>query len=375
MPQVQCGFAADPGAQDVLSPTWSGSRSSSHHTAVSLFAGCGGLDLGFAGGFRYLGQRYEPLPFDIVAAIDNSEDAIKTYRLNLGHHARVADLTTLDVNDIARADVLLGGFPCQDFSSSGPKSGLAGKRGQLYTVLVDYMSAHQPKVVIGENVPHLSRLEGGIYLKTILADLEAVGYKFEVWDLYGPDYGLPQSRRRLFLVGIRNDLDGFPSKPRPTHAAGHVSVDAAICDLETVGDESVPNQSQFYVATRATAGGGQGDHTNQRGTVAYCIRANARGRIQFHYSLPRRLTVRECARLQAFPDSFVFPFSTQRNLTLIGNAVPPLLGFWVGSSIREFLEMTTARQSDADDAAKNNLVPPLYSRTSREQLKLFDRAN
>ena len=79
--------------------------------------------------------------------------------------------------------------------------------------------------------------------------------------------------------------------------------------------------------------------------MAYCIRANARGRIQFHYKLPRRLTVRECARLQSFPDEFVFPFSTQRNLTLIGNAVPPILGYHVATSIRDFLDAKSKNAS------------------------------
>jgi DNA (cytosine-5)-methyltransferase 1 len=107
--------------------------------------------------------------------------------------------------------------------------------------------------------------------------------------------------------------------------------------LETISDEAVTNQSQYFVASRASCGGGQGDHTNEANTVAYCIRANSRGRIQFHYALERRLTVRECARLQSFPDQFVFPFTTQRNLTLIGNAVPPILGYRVAVSVENFM--------------------------------------
>jgi DNA (cytosine-5)-methyltransferase 1 len=247
--------------------------------------------------------------------------------------------------DMPQADVLTGGFPCQDFSSSGPKVGLAGKRGRLYEVLVDYMRTHRPKVVVGENVPHLARLAKGQMLETILDDLEAEGYNFQVWELYGPDYGLPQSRRRLILMGVRNDLPGFPQLPRPTHATKPITVDLALADLEEVADESIPNQSQYFIASRATAGGGQGDHSNVRGKVAYCIRANARGRIQFHYELDRRLTVRECARLQSFPDEFVFPFSTQRNLTLIGNAVPPILGHAVAKSVAEYLASLSSVQT------------------------------
>ena len=97
------------------------------------------------------------------------------------------------------------------------------------------------------------------------------------------------------------------------------------------------NQSQYFVASKATSGGGQGDTVNEPNKVALCIRANSRGRIQFHYKLPRRLTVRECARVQTFPDEFVFPFTTQRNLTLIGNAVPPILAHAVAKSIARFI--------------------------------------
>ena len=108
-------------------------------------------------------------------------------------------------------------------------------------------------------------------------------------------------------------------------------------DLEQIVDETVANQSQYFVSSRATSGGGQGDNVNDPDKVAYCIRANARGRIQFHYRLDRRLTVRECARVQTFPDAFVFPFTTQRNLTLIGNAVPPILAHAVAQSVCNFI--------------------------------------
>jgi len=343
MPEFQQGFRGNDLTTPYRNPSLSdGGSIDSSYKVVSLFAGCGGLDLGVLGGFRYGGSTYDALPFEVLHASDNLADAVQAYRLNIAEHAVLQDLTQVGAAELPSADVLMGGFPCQDFSSSGPKLGFAGKRGQLYRVLVEYMETHQPSVVIGENVPHLARLSDGIYLETILREFEETGYSFDVWELYGPDYGLSQSRRRLILMGVRNDIPGFPMMPRQTHLGRHVPIDEALADLEDVADESVPNQSQFFVSTRAKAGGGQGDHTNRKGTVAYCIRANARGRIQFHYELDRRLTVRECARLQSFPDEFVFPFSTQRNLTLIGNAVPPILGHAVGRVVADFLQNTRA---------------------------------
>jgi DNA (cytosine-5)-methyltransferase 1 len=199
------------------------------------------------------------------------------------------------------------------------------------------MKARRPEVVVGENVPHLRGLRQGRYLEAILTDFEGCGYDFEVWDINCPDYGLSQSRRRLFLVGRRRGLGGFPERPRPTYAGAHRPIELAIGDLEPVKDESVTNQSQYFVATRATSGGGQGDHTNRRGALAYCIRANAKARIQFHYGLDRRLTVRECARLQSFPDEFVFPFAAMTNMEHIGNAVPPIVGHHVATAVAQYL--------------------------------------
>jgi DNA (cytosine-5)-methyltransferase 1 len=369
-PVYECGFKDHAETQAYISPNWSNPRPSEDHAVVSLFAGCGGLDLGLVGGFEFLDQRRDPLPFRIIKAVDYLDDAVATYRLNLGAEIERGDLRRLDVASLPPAPVLTGGFPCQDFSSSGTKRGFDGSRGRLYQVLTDYMAAHRPKVVLGENVPHLARLRGGHYLRTIIAEFEAQGYRFDVWDLYAPDYGLPQSRRRLFIVGVRDDLPGFPERPAPTHAHAHVPIKRALADLEPITGEAVTNQSQYFVATKASSGGGQGDHTNDPDKVAYCIRANARGRIQFHHHLPRRLTVRECARLQSFPDQFVFPFSTQRNMTLIGNAVPPLLGHVVGQALAAYLDRTEDAFGDATEEARRET--PRYPALARAaQLPLF----
>ena len=239
---------------------------------------------------------------------------------------------------LPKARVLLGGFPCQDFSSCGPKTGFDGKRGRLYEVMVRYMQLHQPEIVIGENVPHLERMEEGVVLKTILRDFEACGYRFKLWRICCPDFGLPQSRTRLFLVGVRSDITGHPEPPELPLFSNQRTINEAIGDLMDVVDETVPNQSQYFVATKATAGAGQGDQKCEFGSIAYTVRANAKGRIQYHYGLDRRMTVRECARLQSFPDDFVFPHATGPNLMQIGNAVPPMIGHLVGQSIARFIE-------------------------------------
>jgi DNA (cytosine-5)-methyltransferase 1 len=360
MPVFKHGFRDAPSTRSYRNTWVNGAAPPKAIDVISFFSGCGGMDLGFLGGFEYGGQLYPALPFRIAGAFDFDQRAIETYRLNLGTHGQIADLTKVNSAELPACRLLIGGFPCQDFSSSGSKSGFAGSRGMLYRVLVDYMMAHQPEIVVAENVPHLKRLSDGKYLETILREFEDCGYNFDVWELHCPDYGLSQSRRRLFIVGVRKDIAGFPLRPHPSHAHKYRPIEDAIQDLVAVTDETVTNQSQYFVATKATAGGGQGDHTNRRGELAYCIRANAKARIQFHYELERRLTVRECARLQSFPDEFVFPFAAMSNMLQIGNAVPPIVGYQVASSIAEFFAALDAGQ-----------VVSARPRRARQQRDLF----
>lgn len=338
MPKYEFGMRANPKNVDILHPNMRNEQMVGGYSLLSMFCGCGGLDLGFLGGFRYLNNEYKALPFNIIKAIDFDEKAIQTYKLNISDHAEVGDLTEIDPSSLPKARVLLGGFPCQDFSSSGPKLGFAGERGLLYLSMIAYMRLHKPDIVIGENVPHLASLHEGKYLKKIIQDIKSSGYNPTVWNLFAPDYGLSQSRRRLIIVAVRSDLGFPPDPPFPTVSGHYLPIETAIGDLEKIVDESVVNQSQYFVATKASSGGGQGDHTNQKGQLAYCIRANAKARIQFHYSLERRLTVRECARLQSFPDDFVFPFAAMTNMTQIGNAVPPILGHTIATTIKNYLE-------------------------------------
>lgn len=337
MPRYQFGFRENPSTAGYRHPQVSGRAAAGGETpVVSLFAGCGGLDLGLLGGFVYRSELYPALPFRILAAYDNDARAVETYRLNISPEVSEVDLTAVDMARLPRADLLLGGFPCQDFSSSGPKLGLNGSRGRLYRVMVDYMVTHQPGVVVAENVPHLARMGRGAMLREVLHEFEGAGYDFSVWNLYCPDYGLPQNRSRLFLVGVRRDLPGQPAPPTPPPLGHHRTIEWAIDDLVDVTDESVPNQSQYFVATKATAGAGQGDQTNIRGAVAYCVRANPKARVHFHHGLERRLTVRECARLQSFPDEYVFPHAAGSNIMQIGNAVPPIVAHHVGRALADY---------------------------------------
>ena len=309
------------------------------YSIISYFCGCGGLDLGFRGNFSYKGVFYKKQPFKILNAYDFDEACVETYNNYFGEkQASKLDLSDADPRTISKAEILVGGFPCQEFSSCGPLGGLDSERGKLYKSLIKYMEEHKPKVVVGENVINLQRMEKGKVLSAIVDDMESPGYKVEVWKLHAPDYGVPQRRTRLFFICVRNDLEGVPTIPKAKFEEKHRTVEWAIGDLIDKDGRDIPNQDEYFVASRAKKGNGQGDESSNKDKPAYTIRANPKSRVQFHYSLDRRLTVRECARLQTFPDDFMFNHAKTRSISQIGNAVPPILAYAVASSVAKYMK-------------------------------------
>lgn len=304
---------------------------------VSFFAGCGGLDLGFRGDFTYQSHTYSRLPFNLIKAYDFDASCKSTYENNVGPHFETVDLSKADVSCMPSCDVLIGGFPCQEFSICGPKGGSASKRGALFRAMSRYAAAKKPLLVVAENVAHLPRLNNGKDLESIYRSFRKAGYRHAIWKVFAPDYGVPQARDRVILIFTRKDLSANPIMPIEKYSGRHRSVEWAIGDLVQIEDESVPNQSQYFRARLAKSGNGQGDEISPRNAPGYTVRANAKSRVQFHYELPRRLTVRECARLQTFPDDFIFPHAATTNVRQIGNAVPPVLAHAVAQSIAEFL--------------------------------------
>ena len=239
-------------------------KEKAHYSVVSYFCGCGGLDLGFRGGFKYHNEEYPELPFDILEAYDNEPRCIETYNDYFGSgHAFVKDLAAVNPAEVAKADILIGGFPCQEFSSCGPLGGLESERGRLYQTLIAYMSMHKPKIVVGENVINLERMEKGEVLKRIKSDLAATGYVVKVWKMFAPDFGVPQRRTRLIIMCVRNDIFdiyGFPNEPEAHFKDNHRSIEWAIGDLVNITDNSVvPNQGDYFAASKAKKGNGQVD--------------------------------------------------------------------------------------------------------------------
>jgi DNA (cytosine-5)-methyltransferase 1 len=289
------------------------------------------MDLGFKGGFTFLGKTYTPHNFDIIWANEINAAACATYRKNIGNHIIEGDIRQT-INQLpAKADVVIGGFPCQDISVNGKMEGIKGKRSCLYTSIVEAVRKIQPKVFVAENVGGLLLKTNANSLKQILADFNSLGYNV-TYNLYqAADYGVPQTRERVFIVGTKKGLPEF-APPQPI-CKKYVTVKEAIGDLET----QKTNEAFNHIWSLANKSTEQGNRKMVADRPGYTIRAECHGNIQFHYLLPRRISMREAARIQSFPDTFIFEAKLRETERQIGNAVPPVLAWHVAQSVQSVI--------------------------------------
>jgi len=296
-------------------------------TLISLFSGCGGMDMGFRGGFDFLGRHYAKNGIDIIWANEIDKDACITYRQNLG------DIVEGDIYEVIGqlpkyADIVIGGFPCQDISINGKMAGISGKRSSLYSAIVETVEKVQPKIFVVENVGGLMLRKHDESRRKILADFSALGYKIHYQVYHAEDYGVPQTRERVFIVGTCEDMPAY-IPPQETTLFKPLTAREAMEDLE-----DYPRDKAFsHIWSEAKASKDQGNRKLIADRPGYTIRAECHGNIQFHYSLARRISMREAARLQSFPDSFVFPAGLRATERQIGNAVPPVLAWHVAQSV------------------------------------------
>lgn len=340
--------------------------SASEWRAVSLFSGGGGLDLGF-----------KQAGFDILWAIDNNPDAVATYKHNIGGHIVCADITKIDTNDIPDCDIVIGGPPCQSFSLAGNRH-TDDARGRLVWAYLDIIRAKRPALFLFENVQGLLSARNGNKAKIIdllISEFGKLGYQVSYKLINAADYGVPQLRKRVIIVGSLHDVVDFPM---PTHNADgtgglrkYVSVDEAIGDLPMPTDDSPidhtpPTMSQLdkYIVSHVKPGGNyrdipsdvgsarirrlqrDGGHTTCYGRMlpdkpsytinTYFNRPNVGCNI--HYGQDRLITVREALRLQTFPDDYVIVSRSKQGKNLIvGNAVPPRLACALAENLKKHL--------------------------------------
>ncbi len=303
-------------------------------TAVSLFCGAGGLDLGFdRAGFR------------TVWANDFNEDACKTHQNWSKAKVICGDISKIDVCSIPESDIILGGFPCQGFSLSGPRK-IDDSRNTLYKHYVKIVAARQPKIFVGENVKGLLTMGDGRIIEAITEDFSECGYHVFYKLVNAKDFGVPQDRERVIICGFRKDLcvQGFELKIPKT---GHMTMREALANLPEVREEEIcraPYSSRYMSRNRK----------RNWDQVSYTIPAMAK-QVTLYPGSPdmekvdkdiwkfgeggttRRLSWREAAAIQTFPRELYFYGDITSKYKQIGNAVPVKLAEYIALQLREIL--------------------------------------
>jgi DNA (cytosine-5)-methyltransferase 1 len=292
------------------------------------------MDLGFQGGFVSLGQYYEKHPFNIIWANEINDAACRTYKKNIGKHIRQGDVWSLLDDLPEQADILIGGFPCQDISVNGKGAGVAGKRSGLYRAMVEAIARTKPKIFVAENVKGLLMKHNADSLRQVLTDFKSLGYDISYQLYHAADYGVAQSRERVIIVGTRPGVKPF-NAPTATHKIeDHITAREALHDLANLPEDGSVN----HIWSKAARSSEQGDRKLLPNRPGYTIRAECHGNIQYHYELPRRISMREAARIQSFPDDFIFDSKLRETERQIGNAVPPVLAWHIANAALKSLK-------------------------------------
>lgn len=334
---------------------------------ASFFAGAGGLDLGF-----------EQAGFDVIWANEYDKEIWETYEKNHLHtQLDRRSITKVLEQDVPDCDGIIGGPPCQSWSEAGALRGIKDKRGQLFFDFIRILRAKQPKFFLAENVSGMLSSRHAIALENIKEMFREAGYRLSFKLLNAADYNVPQDRKRVFFIGIRNDLDfefKFPAIVFPKiplkKAIGDLK-EGALPALET----NKTNGEHCKIANHEYMIGGFSTMYMSRNRVrsweeqSFTIQAGGRHapihpqvpKMQFveknkrifvpsKEKLYRRLSVRECARIQTFPDDFIFYYiKVAAGYKMIGNAVPVNLAAFLAKSIKvqieQHIKITSAKQS------------------------------
>ncbi len=347
---------------------------------LSLFSGCGGLDLGFelAGLKAVMGEEVmeasfkdkkifdeniENNVFNTIYVNDIFDEARETYANNAGKYIYMDKSDIRKIKSFPKADIVLGGFPCPGFSEAGPRL-VDDKRNFLYLHFIRCLMQSKPKIFVAENVKGMMTLGKGEVFKQIVEDFAAAGYKIYHKLLNSADYGVPQIRERVILVGVRNDIEYEYVFPAVTHGYGItglkevVTLRDAIGDLEDEpGDYFTGSYSTIFMSRNRKKLWSQPSFTIQASGRQAPIHPSGEpmvhvGKDKYIFSdgeeNNRRLSVKEIARIQTFPDWYEFSrgksdkksHNSKLNLVYkqIGNAVPVRLALAVAEPIAEFVK-------------------------------------
>lgn len=299
---------------------------------VSLFSGAGGLDLGLC-----------KAGHEIIWAIDIDKDAVQTYRENISDNILLGDVTAIDFNSLPDCDVIVGGFPCQGFSIANRKRNISDERNLLYKSFYNAIKIKKPRFFIAENVKGILSLGQGIVVSQIIADFKDAGYNVNLSLINMADYGIPQTRQRVIFLGERIDLTNTHfAWPDKTHSKDGkslpkwVSMKEAISHFpEPAEDCCYPNHvcSSYKISVKNFTGHRRSDPDKPSPTIL--ARGNGGGGVVAipHYNGVRRLTIRESAAIQTFPDDFRFFGTMSSCYRQIGNAVPVHFAYLMGKQL------------------------------------------
>lgn len=333
---------------------------------VSLFSGIGGLDLGFSN-----------TGFKVIWANDNSSSTFKTFKHNnKGVKFDTRDITKIPSSDIPDCDVIIGGPPCQAWSAAGSNRGANDPRGKLFYEYLRVIGDKKPKIFVAENVEGILRKTHQKEFEKILDQLESHGYKVFYQKLNASDYEVPQDRKRVIIVGVRLDISTKFSYPVPS--TKKVCLSDAIYDLRNEKLIAVkrsgikyPDMDNTYLDDSWSSQFMSRNRVRSWSDPSFTIPATGRqvplhpqapkmikiGQDKYEFvddqtarfngdNLYRRMTIRECARIQTFPDNYELFFDTIDNgYKILGNAVPVKLAEHIAKSVKNVLTAKTVKKS------------------------------
>lgn len=314
---------------------------------ASLFCGCGGTDVGLLGDFEFLGNHYASNDLEIVYANDIDDNACNIFKENFGIEPDNRDIREVTSDEIPEFDILTGGFPCQSFSiiAQNPKRlGVKDERGKLFFEMCRILREKQPKCFIAENVKGILTANKKSAFPLIIKEFEESGYDVSYSILNSANYGVPQKRERVIIVGFRKDLGikfEFPDVI--------VSDEEAFTPLSKVIENEV--DEKYFFSQRAVDGmmrkrasmnkGRAQDITKPCNTVGAHlakVSLNSTDPVLLVNGRYRRFTPREVARIQSFPENFELVGSEAAQYRALGNAIPPVMFWYVAKTVRENLE-------------------------------------
>lgn len=313
---------------------------------ASLFCGCGGTDVGLLGDFDFLGKHYESNGMEIVYANDIDDNACNIFKENFGITPDNRDIREVKSEEIPEFDILTGGFPCQSFSiiAQNPKRlGVKDERGKLFFEMCRILRERQPKCFIAENVKGILTANKKSAFPLILKEFEESGYDVQYRILNSANYGVPQKRERVIIVGFRKDLNidfSFPDV--------EIEDENNFAPLKKVIEKKV--DEKYFFSERAVAGmmkkresmnKGRAQDINKPcntvGAHLAKVSLNSTDPVLMEGKRYRRFTPREVARIQSFPDDFELVGSEAAQYRALGNAIPPVMFWYVAKAVKEEL--------------------------------------